>query len=356
MQQGSDPAAARGVRRVRGDADRPERPAEKPWFIAPGFDDFIVNNSDGSTALMILLAVYCALILSASLLGGWLPLLVRLTHTRVQVATSFVAGLMLGVGILHLVPHAWEQFHSADLTMGWVLGGFLTMFFVQRYLHFHHHDVPEEAPETHGPAEAFSDPEHHGREQTLADKSARRLSWMGATFGLTVHTLLDGVALAASVELDRRMGRTHGLLGFGTFLVVFLHKPFDALAVGTLLAVGRTSRSLRHWVNGLFALANPAGLLLFYLGAGRFLQTAPHFLGAALAFAAGTFLSIAASDLLPELQFHAHDRGKLSLALLVGVAVSVVIGGFESTGHDHSPEAQPLEKRIQHGADAKESR
>src|SRR5438309_7895223 len=303
---------------------------------------------------MILLAIYCALILLASLVGGWLPLLVRLTHTRVQLATSFVAGLMLGVGVLHLAPHAWEQFHSADLTMGWMLGGFLTMFLAQRYLHFHHHDVPEEAPETHrhgeGEASAGHKQGEQSRELTLADKSARHLSWMGAAFGLTLHTLLDGVALAASVELDLRVGHTHGLLGFGTFLVIFLHKPFDALAVGTLLAVGRTSRSLRHWVNGLFALANPAGLLLFYLGAGRFLQTAPHFLGAALAFAAGTFLSIAASDLLPELQFHAHDRGKLSLALLVGVAVSVVIGGFESTGHDHSPEAQPLEKRIQHGA------
>src|SRR5437879_9608701 len=99
---------------------------------------------------MILLTVYCALIILASLVGGWLPLLVRLTHTRVQVATSFVAGLMLGVGVLHLVPHAWEQFGSVDRTMRWVLGGFMVMFFVQRYLHFHHHDVPEDAPETRG--------------------------------------------------------------------------------------------------------------------------------------------------------------------------------------------------------------
>src|SRR5881396_42348 len=306
---------------------------------------------------MILLAIYCALILLASLLGGWLPLLVRLTHTRVQVATSFVAGLMLGVGILHLVPHAWEQFHSADLTMGWVLGGFLTMFFVQRYLHFHHHDVPEEAPETRGSEEGGASFKHdHGRQHeeqggalTLADKSARHLSWMGAAFGLTLHTLLDGVALAASVELDRHEAHAHGLLGFGTFLVIFLHKPFDALAVGTLLAVGKSSRPLRHWVNGLFALANPAGLLLFYLGAERFSQTAPHFLGAVLAFAAGTFLSIATSDLLPELQFHAHDRGKLSVALLAGVGVSALIGGFETNGHGHNTEARPLENRIEHG-------
>jgi len=303
----------------------------------------MAKNSDGSIAPMILLTAYCALIILASLVGGWLPLLVRLTHTRVQLATSFVAGLMLGVGVLHLAPHAWEQFQSADLTMGWLLGGFLTMFFAQRYLHFHHHDVPEEAPETHrhGEAESWSDhaQEDQSREQTLADKSARHLSWVGAAFGLTLHTLLDGV----------RVGHAHLLLGFGTFLVIFLHKPFDALAVGTLLAVGGTSRSLRHWVNGLLALANPAGLLLFYLGVDRFSQAAPHFLGAVLAFAAGTFLSIATSDLLPELQFHAHDRGKLSMALLAGVGVSALIGGFETNGHGHNTEARPLENRIEHG-------
>src|SRR5207247_1477124 len=72
---------------------------------------------------MILLAIYCALILLASLFGGWLPLIVRLTHTRLQVATSFVAGLMLGVGVLHLVPPAWEQFRSADRKLAGVLVG-----------------------------------------------------------------------------------------------------------------------------------------------------------------------------------------------------------------------------------------
>src|SRR3989449_10783656 len=305
----------------------------------------MAKNSDGSIAPMILLTAYCALIILASLVGGWLPLLVRLTHTRVQLATSFVAGLMLGVGVLHLAPHAWEQFQSADLTMGWLLGGFLTMFFAQRYLHFHHHDVPEEAPETHrhGEAESWSDhaQEDQSREQTLADKSARHLSWVGAAFGLTLHTLLDGVALAASVELDRRLGHAHLLLGFGTFLVIFLHKPFDALAVGTLLAVGGTSRSLRHWVNGLLALANPAGLLLFYLGVDRFSQAAPPFLGPLLAVAAGAFFSIATRDFLAGFQFYAHDRGKLSVALLAGVGISALIASIETTSHRHSTGAPP---------------
>jgi zinc and cadmium transporter len=78
-------------------------------------------------------------------------------------------------------------------------------------------------------------------------------------------------------------------------------------------------------VNLAFGLAVPAGAILFMLG----LDQAPgmggegsRLVGRALAFSAGTFLCISLSDLLPELQFHRHDRVKLSAALLLGVAVA----------------------------------
>src|SRR5262249_52888265 len=47
--------------------------------------------------------------------------------------------------------------------------------------------------------------------------------------------------------------------------------------------------------------------------------------GAALAISAGTFLFIALSDLLPEVQFHRHDRVPLSLALILGL---LLMGGI----------------------------
>jgi zinc and cadmium transporter len=81
-------------------------------------------------------------------------------------------------------------------------------------------------------------------------------------------------------------------------------------------------------VNLAFALVTPLGALLFYLGAGPWAHTHPLWLGAALAFCAGTFLCIASSDLLPELQFHRHDRLKLSAALLVGLLVAIGITRF----------------------------
>src|SRR5258707_2512844 len=121
-----------------------------------------------------LLTIYCALLLLASLAGGWLLLIIHPTHARLQMAISFVAGLMLGIALLHFLPDAAEQFHSLDRTVAWVLGGFLAMFFLQRFFHFHHHDLPEGDPEDccHHEHAAPDDHGHEYHAHTLAEKSA----------------------------------------------------------------------------------------------------------------------------------------------------------------------------------------
>lgn len=276
----------------------------------------------------LLLTIYCVLVLLASLAGGWFLLFIRLTHTRLQVAVSFVAGLMLGIALLHFLPDANEHLHALDKTAEWMLGGFLAMFFVQRFFHFHHHDLPEGDPEDccdHGHAHAHHHDDEHAH--TLAGKSAKQLSWIGTALGLTLHSLLDGLALAAAVEAGRQSNAK--IAGLGVALVVILHKPFDAMAVSTLMAASGSSKLSRHVLNGLFALASPIGAVLFYLGANQFAGGNVPVLGFALAFCAGSFLCIASSDLLPELQFHSHDRFKLSAALLIGLAVAIIIGQLE---------------------------
>ena len=55
---------------------------------------------------LVLLAYYCALILVASIIGGMIPVWFQLTHRWMQFAVSFVAGVMLGVAVLHMLPHA----------------------------------------------------------------------------------------------------------------------------------------------------------------------------------------------------------------------------------------------------------
>ena len=99
------------------------------------------------------LSIYCVFIVAASLLGGHLPQVMRMTHTRTQLIMSLVGGLMLGVGVLHLWPHAVAASGSVDLAAGWTLAGLLGMFFLIRAFDFHHH----------GPVED-DDGEHQGEE------------------------------------------------------------------------------------------------------------------------------------------------------------------------------------------------
>src|SRR6476620_8143141 len=77
----------------------------------------------------VLLAYYCALILVASIIGGMIPVWFQLTHRWMQFAVSFVAGVMLGIGVLHMLPHAImdasmaTQLTSADSTNARIILG-----------------------------------------------------------------------------------------------------------------------------------------------------------------------------------------------------------------------------------------
>jgi zinc and cadmium transporter len=165
------------------------------------------------------------------------------------------------------------------------------------------------------------------------DCSAHSLSWIGTTIGLSLHSIVDGLALAAAAYVsDHAEG---SIAGLGVALAVILHKPFGAMAISTLMISEGCSRSLRQWVNVFFALVTPVGALLFFLGAGHLIGENEVLQGNALAFCAGTFLCIACADLLPELQFHSHDRLKLSLALIAGLALAILLGKY---GHAHSKE------------------
>jgi zinc and cadmium transporter len=141
-----------------------------------------------------------------------------------------------------------------------------------------------------------------------------------AAFGLAIHTLAGGVALASAYQASPRAA-------LGVFLATVIHKPADSLTIVSLMLRAGVPRMRAHLVNLGFALVLPLGVLLFNLGLAQIQPASVGAItGAALAFSAGTFLCIALSDLLPELQFHAHDRLKLSVALLAGFGLMALAG------------------------------
>jgi zinc and cadmium transporter len=92
-----------------------------------------------------------------------------------------------------------------------------------------------------------------------------------------------------------------------------------------------------------FAIMVPIGAGAFMATSGAIAKEQSNQLtGAALAFSAGTFLFIALSDLLPEVQFHRHDRVPLSLALIIGVVLMGFIALLEPhEEHNHRDEPKP---------------
>ena len=306
------------------------------------------------------LIVFCACVVAASAAGGLVPLVVRLNHRRMQFGLSFVSGVMLGVAVFHMLPHAlMARMESGAAAGGDAHGlfdplmvalavGFLAMFFLQRFAHFHQHEAPE--PACDDPMHGHDGHHHHHAHE----HPVGRLTWAGAAVGMGLHSLLEGVALAASVEAARGGETAPALAGLGTFLVILLHKPFDAMTVATLLRAGGGSRGRTLAVNAAFALLVPIGAVLFRLGVPA-LGGAGVAVPYALAFSAGTFLCIAAADLLPEVHFHRHDRIGLSVALVLGIGLALAVGRLEAAahshaGHDHgrAPAAAPADPHAGH--------
>lgn len=283
-----------------------------------------------SPAAATSLVVYLAVIAAAAFAGGSTVAFFSMGHRRMQVLLSLTSGVMLGVGLLHLLPHAFfELDRDIQTTAAWVLAGFFLMFLLERAFHGHAHHTADGDHDGHGCAHDHS----HGAAH--APPPAGRWAWCGAFAGLALHSLADGAALAASVNADAAHGAGF-LAGFATFLAVVLHKPFDAGIIATLMVNSAATPRLRRTVNGLYAVVVPIGAVAF-LGSLRLVgPDHVHLAGIALAMAAGAFLCIAAADLLPEVQFHSHDRVLLTASLALGLAIAWGITEMERGTHGHA--------------------
>ena len=153
--------------------------------------------------------------------------------------------------------------------MLWIIAGFLAMFILERFICFHHHEMPS-ASDACG---------HH--EHTM--------SWIATGFGLTLHGVMAGVALAASVILGASQGVSIPGLALSSWRSCSTN-PFDAMSLIAIMTVTGRSRASRMLVNLLFSLVTPAGVLLgWWLGTMPG-EASPPWLGPALGFAVGNVL------------------------------------------------------------------
>ncbi len=259
---------------------------------------------------LLLLLGYSVAIGLASFLGGQLSALGVVSHNQRQMVTAFVAGCVIGIALFHLLPHSVEHLsesdhgeHSIVEAMTWVAIGVLAMIVVLRTFDFQSQD-------------ASSDSLHQ-----LSESPKTFQSFVGLFIGLSIHSITEGIALGASV----RAGHIHpGMLpGLGVFFAIFMHKPLDAYSVLVLLRNYRNDPRLALWINIGFALICPVTAAATYMFTGLLTDFyESQAIGYVLAFACGSFLCIALSELLPEIQFHRHHRWLLVVLVFLGMVVA----------------------------------
>ncbi len=212
---------------------------------------------------------------------------------HVMLLVSFAVGALLGGAVIHLLPEAFAELGPGPALTGGLLAGFLGFFVLEKFLwhHAHHHD--------------------HDHPPALPPLAALNL------LGDLLHNVIDGMLIAGAFLASVPVG-------VATTVAVLVHEiPQEVGDFGVLLHAGLPMRKV-VWLNFLSGLGAVAGALLaLALG-----ERIAGFDALLLPVAAGSFLYIAASDLIPELHRETRPRAvAVQIALvLLGVAVMAVTG------------------------------
>jgi len=226
---------------------------------------------------MATLALYLPTLIFISLLGGFLPLMKALSQKTLALLLSFSAGVLLGAVFFHMIPEA-GKFLSDGL--GWaVLGGFLLIFTLERFVFV------------------------RACEERDCD-----IHQMGipAFLGISLHSLLDGVALGAGLIIPQ--------LGPVVLLAVIIHKMPDGISISSILLSAGWNRRTVGLLNLLFSLTTPVGALIAYFSLSA---VAAESVAVAIGISAGTFLAIATADILPQVH-RIEERNPMTLVFLLG--------------------------------------
>lgn len=203
---------------------------------------------------------------------------------------SLSVGALFGDAFVHLIPDSFADLTTEGLAPILILSGILLFFALEKFLHWHHHHAEEGEPADHtihpvGPMVILAD---------------------------ILHNFIDGVVIAASFYLSTTAG-------IATTIAVVLHEiPHEIGNVALLIHAG-FSRMRAVLINCFSALSSILGALLVILISTK----AVSFVSFLIPLAAGGFIYIAGSDLVPELH---KDAGiKKALLQLIGILIGILI-------------------------------
>lgn len=247
------------------------------------------------TTLLLTIIFFCLVGGVFSLIGGLLLLWkTEFTKKIILHLLTFAAGTLLAVSLFDLMPEALE-FGGGNLAtvQFWMLVGIVVFFVAELFLRRQHHHL------------------HHGLDKEVA-VGRGSAPWL-ITIGDALHNFIDGVAIAAAFLISVPTGIV-------TALAVAAHEiPQEISDFSILLHAGWTKRQVLLWNVGV-ALTTVLGGVVAYL----LKNEITPLLGPLLAFAAGMFIYIALSNLIPEIHLQAHRQ--VSRAHIFHVIIALFVG------------------------------
>ena len=199
---------------------------------------------------------------------------------------SLSAGALMGGALLHLLPEAIEKTEKVDFDVFLVvLIGFVLFFLIEKVLHWRHC--------------------HKGK------CDVHTFHYMNL-IGDSVHNFIDGLIMAASFSISTT-------LGFTTSLAIAAHEIPQEIGDFGVLIFGGFEKKKAIILNFGVALTIVLGGIVGYF-ISRSIEQATVFL---LPFAAGGFIYIASSDLIPELR--KEKKLKKSILTLIVFIIGIIL-------------------------------
>jgi len=202
---------------------------------------------------------------------------------------SFSAGALIGDALLHLLPEIVEEYGFTIEVSAIIISAILFSFIMEKFVRWHHHH------EMHDHSDGHVHPV--GMMNLLAD---------------AFHNFLDGIVIGASYLISIPVG-------IATTIAVVLHEIPQEIGDYAILVHAGYSRKKALFFNFLTALTAILGAIVA-LALGNFISHIEFFVAP---FAAGLFLYIAGSDLIPEL--HKNEDTFTSILDLVAFILGILI-------------------------------